>query len=233
MVKQEKESQVSTVSQEEDKLFADCDIAERENLLQKCSARAGFGTVFQTMNYDGRYAGIEKTLKDYCFKGERTPSIMISGSLGVGKTGIMTATFKHYAAQMATLHKVKAAGMPVRIGSSSWFITHEEFNSICRSEIKVDSYIFATVEQITIEPHILILDDLFDVGRSEFLCEKLQQLIDYRWVYRKPTWITSNLSIEDLKQIPGYARIVSRLSDRSWMDYFIIPGKDRRLSERS
>jgi DNA replication protein DnaC len=43
---------------------------------------------------------------------------------------------------------------------------------------------------------LLVLDDMGIEKRSEWLIEKLYQIIDYRWKMKKPMIVTSNIPLD-------------------------------------
>ena len=45
----------------------------------------------------------------------------------------------------------------------------------------------------------------------------LQELINYRWEHCLPTYVATNLTLDELEKTPGWGRIVDRLRDKSWM----------------
>ena len=70
-------------------------------------------------------------------------------------------------------------------------------------------------EQIKQAP-LLVLDDLYGQASSPWAAEKLFQLIDYRYLTRKPTVFTLNTQSRDLKEIANAdPRLASRLEDES------------------
>ena len=70
-------------------------------------------------------------------------------------------------------------------------------------------------EQIKQTP-LLVLDDLHGQASSPWAAEKLFQLIDYRYLTRKPTVFTLNTQSRELKEISNAdPRLASRLKDES------------------
>ena len=45
----------------------------------------------------------------------------------------------------------------------------------------------------------------------------LQEFINYRWEHCLPTYVATNLTLDELEKTPGWGRIVDRLRDKSWM----------------
>jgi len=77
-----------------------------------------------------------------------------------------------------------------------------------------------TVDQIIAqyqEVPVLLIDDLGTEqlntysGQSEFVLSGLQDIMEYRYVYAKPTMVTSNLTLTELDE--RYQRISSRLQE--------------------
>ena len=62
--------------------------------------------------------------------------------------------------------------------------------------------------------------------KTEWVNEKLYQIINHRYNEMKPTVVTSNLSVESIEDLLGQ-RLVSRLLGSC--EVMTIKGKDRRL----
>lgn len=64
-----------------------------------------------------------------------------------------------------------------------------------------------------IDAFALFLDDLGTAHETDWNLSLLQQFFNSRWELRKPTYITSNKSPEELREWPGWSRIVDRILD--------------------
>lgn len=73
---------------------------------------------------------------------------------------------------------------------------------------------------------LLILDDLGAEKESVWVTERLYMIINYRYNEQLPTLLTSNLELKQLEQIPGWARIVSRIDEMCHA--VLCDGEDRR-----
>lgn len=76
---------------------------------------------------------------------------------------------------------------------------------------------------------VLFLDDLGAEYGSEFSMTAFTNIIEYRYAQYKPTFITSNYSVAELREIDGYARIASRLNQENWMQHLSYQGADKRV----
>ena len=79
------------------------------------------------------------------------------------------------------------------------------------------------------ETPFLVLDDLGIDNRTEFFVETLYRIIDHRYEHKLPTVITSNMSLDDVKD-----RYMPQISSRLLQMCCVIKfsGEDRRTSLR-
>lgn len=89
-----------------------------------------------------------------------------------------------------------------------------------------DSYVIETAENV----QLLVLDDLGAERPTDWAIETLSRLIDTRYMSDRPTIITSNYKLGELRDlwggVPG-ARIASRIAGACKLINFV--GADRRL----
>jgi len=75
--------------------------------------------------------------------------------------------------------------------------------------------------------HLLILDDLGTEQAKDWAGEKLDRIVDWRYINRLPLVVTTNVLSEDLAE-----RVASRLADKSCSVVIAIDAEDYRTQER-
>jgi DNA replication protein DnaC len=75
---------------------------------------------------------------------------------------------------------------------------------------------------------VLILDDLGTENSTQWVSEKLFQLLNHRYMKNSPTVVTTNLDVDD-PEVKLSARIRSRLLDRSLSTVVRLPAGDYRV----
>jgi len=119
--------------------------------------------------------------------------LLFTGSFGAGKT--------HLAAAVANYRR--------NLGDEVMFITVPDLLDYLRTTFEPNAAVtFDKLFNQVRNVQILILDDLGTESAKPWAQEKLFQLLDYRYVSKLPTIITTSKSFDDLNQ-----RIVSRLID--------------------
>lgn len=87
-------------------------------------------------------------------------------------------------------------------------------------------------EQIKQAP-LLVLDDLRAQATSTWAEEKLFQLVDYRYLTRRPTVLTISSPDREMKELATAApRIASRLADNDLCRLCFVPGSGRPRSRQ-
>lgn len=170
-------------------------------------------------NFSLDYYGPEKyhmeKIYDYCRCwaedfGPHSPNVLMVGRTGLGKT--------HLSISMAKV--VMENGYSVLYGSTPQILSQmnaEYFGRLPKGDSPIDRYT---------DCDLLILDDLGTEYRQQsFSISAIYNLINTRYMLRKPTIINTNLSIEEIKE--DYSeRIVSRLIGGYTPLYFV--GQDIR-----
>jgi len=102
----------------------------------------------------------------------------------------------------------------VRIISSSVFLSDLR-SLIASKEIDAENGMRAYDSLIhkTRRAKFLIVDDIGVEKATDFANEVLTQIFDYRYNNNKSTIVTSNLTVEELSNMKGYGRIMSRVID--------------------
>ncbi len=140
------------------------------------------------------------------------------GKSGVGKTHLAAAIANH----------VRRAQPEVL------FISMPRLMDFLRAAMAPNASLSLMVrfEQIKEAP-LLILDDLSPRMSSVWAAEKLFQLIDYRYLTRKPTVFTITTADKDLKELQNSApRIFTRLGDDSLSQIYLIKASGRPRGQR-
>jgi len=147
----------------------------------------------------------------YLTNPRETPSIVVAGPTGVGKT------YQCWGAIREIVQALAARGKGLRWAST----THPDLNHALRPkgdgshEHALDPYLRA---------ELLFLDDLGAGKQSEWTGDSLFRLVDHRWATCLPTIYSTNLSPDALVNAVG-DRIVSRLADSVRVT---LSGRDRR-----
>lgn len=131
--------------------------------------------------------------------------LVLTGSSGTGKT--------HLAAAIANVQQ--------QMGTEVVFVTATDLLDYLRVAFNPNAPVsFDQRFQMVRNTPFLVLDDLTTEG-SSWAREKLFQILDYRYVTRKPTVVTTYKRIEDIDQ-----RIRSRLIDKRRCLIFAITAPD-------
>lgn len=79
------------------------------------------------------------------------------------------------------------------------------------------------------EVSYLFIDDFGQAYESDYSAAMFESLICYRYDNLKPTFLTTNKSVEDLRRSRIWERLVDRMRDRQWMQAPLsIGGKSMR-----
>ncbi len=144
--------------------------------------------------------------------------ITFIGKSGVGKTHLAAAIANHVR----------------RTQPEVLFISLPRLMDFLRAAMSpsADLSLMVRFEQIKDAP-LLVLDDLSPRMSSAWTAEKLFQLIDYRYLTRKPTVFTITTTDKDLKALQNSApRILSRLGDEAICQIFLIKASGRPRGQR-
>ncbi|MGB9673519.1 MAG: ATP-binding protein [Anaerolineales bacterium] len=133
--------------------------------------------------------------------------LFFQGGYGCGKT--------HLAAAIANF--------AVQIGVPTLFVTVPDLLDNLRSALSEVEYSFEDQFNEIRQINLLILDDLGTQNATPWAQEKLFQIINYRYINRIPTIVTTNMRLD---QIEG--RIRSRLEDPELVTKVIITAPDYR-----
>lgn len=133
--------------------------------------------------------------------------LLLQGGFGVGKT--------HLAAAVA--NAAVTAGLP------TLFLTVPDLLDSLRAAYSAEDTSFEERFDQVRQAALLVLDDLGTQNATEWAREKLFQILNYRYINRLPTLVTTNLALEQIEP-----RIRSRLSDPELVDRVYLHAPDYR-----
>ncbi len=203
---------------------------DRMAVAKRAVTAAGFPERLSGRWFEGRHAPMESSLRGIAGEIElnKIASVLLSGGTGTGKSSLLSAMAKLLFLSWAEVANAPVHQLSTLFASGMAYMTHTEFINKVHSEFKDDgSFSYWTTDRLTKAP-LLIIDDLGSANCSEYNLTRLEELIDYRYSHKLPLWMASNFSSDDLKGWPGWQRITSRFSDKSWLRYFPINDEDRR-----
>ena len=151
---------------------------------------------------------------DVCEDFARKPEgwLLLEGGYGCGKT--------HLAAAIANF--------AVNSGISTLFITVPDLLDSLRFAYGDPETTFEQRFEEIRNSELLILDDFGTQNATPWAQEKLFQIINYRYINKLPTVITTNLMLDEIE-----GRIRSRLQDESFVKYLKISAPDYRRPEET
>lgn len=186
----------------------------------------GFGSAHFNARFPDEHLGLLRPVKAT----DGANSVLLSGTLGAGKTSLLSCfaqeLFKGFATaangMFADPEKQGIPGymLPDLFSRRALYVTHTELSKVWEREFQDDP---AGSEDDFYKTGILFLDDLGtapDTGSGRNMA-RLEALIDYRWSHHLKTFIASNMYLEELKlkKNSQWFRIARRLSETDWMIY--------------
>lgn len=161
--------------------------------------------------------------------------MFLLGPVGTGKTALLYLIWREFAFWLARWYgKYKGDSAGDEVTLYHWyrnkvtdvrFYTHGELVDELRDH--ADHEHSAPCYNPNI---ILLLDDLgrgFD-DKSGWNVSLQDEYFDWRWKNNLPTFVTTNLTSDELRSWAGWRRIVDRLGDQAWMEGYTIGGKSKR-----
>lgn len=140
-----------------------------------------------------------RTIQDYANGYMEHPFITFLGQVGTGKTHLALAIGWEWLEQGRTVLYYQAASF---LDSMRDALRRGQSNLYTRDKVYEEIVAFAR------NASLFILDDLGAERATEWAMEQLDEIIDFRYINRKPLIVTSNLTLDDLP-----ARIADRLRE--------------------
>ncbi len=138
---------------------------------------------------------------------------MLEGGYGCGKTHIAAAI----------------ANFAVAMGTPTLFITVPDLLDTLRFAYSDPETTFEARFEEVRNADLLVLDDFGTQNATGWAQEKLFQIMNYRYINKLPTVITTNLMLDEIE-----SRIRSRLQDEEFVTHVRITAPDyRRPTETS
>lgn len=156
-------------------------------------------------------------LKDFADNPQGRSALLL-GTVGVGKTGLAVAACRDYE------NKEVKDKYDFIIWRKATFWPVTDLLDEIRNGYGKDWDILGDVKKV----EFLCLDDLGVERHNDWVDEKVFQIINYRYDMLLPTIITSNLTLEDMKEQFG-ERVVSRFVGMAKI--FQVKGRDLRRKQ--
>jgi DNA replication protein DnaC len=185
---------------------------EREGTLR----RWGVGDRFMTATLDS-YPGpreITDRLRVFISEWDVRRNLLLLGPYGSGKSGLASACLSALYPSFSRTHR------------SVRFVSTVTLLAMLR-QAQDDKRVEQT-HRAHIMPTLLVLDDLGAERLTEWGHERVYQIVNDRYERHKPTWVTSNLTVDALAEAVG-ERTFSRLLEHS--EVLVINGPNLRLQE--
>lgn len=147
---------------------------------------------------DPKLKSIVKSLRNYHL--DETTGVWLSGSAGVGKTHLLIALMNQIAWNYFEMNGGRLNG-DIRFWS---------YSDLC-SAIRSDPNNFQNFRTIR-SPHFLFIDDLGTSKTTDIIQEKIYSLFNYRMENELPTFVTTNLTIDEIGN-EFNERLTSRLKE--------------------
>lgn len=152
-----------------------------------------------------------KVALDYVTSWPHTDSLFLTGEVGTGKTHLALAI-------LGDLVKKNVNGLAVTVPDLL-----DELRPSANEEKRAEQM------QILKTVSLLILDDLGAQKTTDWVTERLFVILNARYANLLPTVITSNTTLKELVDIPGWPRFVDRISEMARV--VKLTGKSYRLKQ--
>lgn len=198
------------------------EIAERVGFASDTPKKQGHAS----MTFDGQHPAEADMISVADCSLSSIGSALLFGTIGTGKTAMLSAMLKYRFRTWAQQTKCKAYILPALFLRRAWFMTHDDLNAL----------LFDTDAMIDFEfikkCDLLIIDEFMAPSdtKSGWHMSKIEQLINHRWECAKDTWLAMNLDPSQIKRDQNFIKMHGRFVDIAWMSVFRWTGKNRRLS---
>ena len=200
--------------------YCDCLIAQINELLKKESGflnlehfdDANF-EIFQNKKFMQALYG---KMKEWCYSNFDKTLVFLAGQTGVGKTHLMKCMANEL------IGRNKLVLLTTSFAMNQDFIKSFATRDLEQKNALLDRYLNAEV---------LFIDDLgTELRQRDITTQFLYQVLNERKMQKRPTVITSNLTIEDVMEYYD-ERIASRITDKETSVTVYLEGKDLRLQK--
>lgn len=156
-------------------------------------------------------------MQDWCDSDFKKNIIYIGGDTGVGKTHLMSCIANRL------IQKGKLVTLTTSFGMNQDFMKSYSLRNSDEGEAVLDKYL---------NSEILFIDDLgTELRRKDVTENYLYLVLNERKVKKLPTVITSNLTLEDVRDYYD-ERVFSRIVDKDTSICLYLTGKDLRLQNK-
>lgn len=169
--------------------------------------------------------------------------IFLAGDIGVGKTSALHVILKSVLmaqylinlqlmdedVELLTNYEIERTAGELR----HLFVSVSHFELVRQLRDFYGSVNRSEREPTVVSRPLVFIDDLgrgYD-DQSGWNLALLDEYFDRRWQYYRPVLVTTNKKPEELRNWPGWGRIVDRLCDPLWMRKVWISGKSKRSKE--
>jgi DNA replication protein DnaC len=160
---------------------------------------------------------------------EQGIGLFLTGSVGVGKTSALAHIAFRITQNMGYFH---LPSMPEI--QDHWSSSAPDFMAYISTAKLFDLFFKlgsgpheAYLRELAKKP-LVMLDDLGREYRTELPVSRFEEFIEHRYGAALATIVTTNLTTESIKNLPGLERIVDRFRDSKWMKLLKLSGKSMR-----
>jgi DNA replication protein DnaC len=169
----------------------------------------GFGELYRNATWD-KVEGGEKIYhalrKEFLADEHKPRGLFVSGNIGVGKTCLLALCARFLIQNWnAVTHYIPAGAL---------FDLYFEKNT--------------GVVNALMQSEFLFIDDIGRAYSADFPVSKFETFIEHRYANLLPTFISSDMSLDDLRKKNGFERIGDRINDSKWMMHVTLSGKSKR-----
>jgi len=202
---------------------------ERSSRVDDLMCQAGFPPLL--VSFEVRIPDAIRPAVPRLFPKRPTPlsGLFVSGPAGVGKTGLVTSLARAWFNDWAR----SPADMPTLLddGKNPWkFLGMANFLYEFSMSGLLDRPKFIPEIRAAAQAPFLIMDDLPAAPEEEYVCQGVFYILEERLVNHRPTFITSNSTLSEVKLVFG-ERVTSRILGLCRI--LEIQGRDQRVENEA